>query len=152
MNAMVVFYSKFGHTRAVAEAIGDALAANGCTVHVQDAQKLTGADLAAIDLLVMGSPTHRMNLPPAVKTILAALPRRSLRRSARLAAFDTSYQLSPFLARFTAARTLARRLRRLGGKLAARPKTFIVLASEGPLADGEIDRARAWAETILQAS
>ena len=64
------------------------------------------------------------------------------------AAFDTSYKMSALLARFTAARKLARKLRNLGGKLVLPPETFHVEESEGPLYEGEVERAQAWAASI----
>ena len=67
-----------------------------------------------------------------------------------MAAYDTSYKMSPFLARFTAAKKLSRKLRKLGGKQLVPPETFHVVAREGPLYDGEVDRARVWAGSILK--
>jgi hypothetical protein len=97
---------------------------------------------------VMGSPTHRMNLPEAVRPVLEGLPKRVL-RGASVAAFDTSYKMSGLLRRFTAAPKLARKLRKLGGRQVVPPETFHVAGREGPLFDGEIERARAWAKSIL---
>jgi hypothetical protein len=67
----------------------------------------------------------------------------------QVAAFDTSYQLSAFLARFTTARHPDRGLHKLGGKRLTAPTTFYVHQEERyPLYEGEIDRARRWAESI----
>ena len=96
----------------------------------------------------MGTPTHKMNLPKAVKPILAALPNRIL-RGARFAAFDTSYRLSGWLTPFTAGKRLDARLRKLGGARLAPPMTFHVEAREGPLYPGEMDRAREWARGLM---
>jgi hypothetical protein len=58
--------------------------------------------------------------------------------------------MGAFLARFTAAKRIDRALRRLGGKRLVTPQTFHVHRHhEGPLLDGEIERAQHWAETIL---
>jgi hypothetical protein len=67
-----------------------------------------------------------------------------------VAAFDTSYKMSRWLAPFTAARKLAARLRKLGGKRVVPPETFHVEGREGPLYEGEIERARRWAALILE--
>lgn len=40
-------------------------------------------------------------------------------------------------------------LKKLGAEIIAEGKGFIVLESEGPLQDGELERAAAWAETLL---
>jgi flavodoxin len=149
MDALVIYLSRFGNTRTVAEAIGEALAAGG-RARLIEAVALTPADLNGVDLVVMGSPTHRMNLPQELRPWLESLPRRLL-RGKWVAGFDTSYRMSRWLAPFTAARKLDRKLRKLGGRRAARPETFHVVDREGPLYEGEIDRARAWARSILAA-
>jgi flavodoxin len=148
MNGLVVYYSRFGNTERVAEMIAGTLASDG-TVRVISTDQLTTSDLSEADLVVMGSPTHRMNLPEAVRPALKALPKRVL-RGAPVAAFDTSYKMSAWLARFTAAWKLARKLRKLGGRRVVPPETFHVVEREGPLYDGEIERAKAWAESILE--
>ena len=87
-------------------------------------EQVRPADLQGADLVVMGSPTHRMRLPEEVRPLFEALPRKRL-AGAAVAAFDTSYRMNRFLARFTAAKTLDRRLRKLGGKrMAAAVRTL----------------------------
>jgi hypothetical protein len=90
-----------------------------------------------------------MNLPQAVRPVFESLPRRVL-RGTPVAAFDTSYKMSRWLAPFTAAHKLAPRLRKLGGKRVVPPETFHVVGRDGPLYEGEIERARTWAASILQ--
>lgn len=147
MNALVVHFSKFGHTKMIAESIGETLETAG-TARVIGMDQLGESDLNQIDLVVMGSPTHKMNLPEAVQPVLEALPRRSL-RDVPVAAFDTSYRMNAFLARFTAAKRLDGKLRKLGGKRVVPPETFFVEGREGPLEEGEIERAKGWAASIL---
>jgi flavodoxin len=147
MKALVVYYSKFGNTQKVAEAIAGTLGSGG-TARTVPMDEMAISDLAGSDLVVMGSPTHRMNLPEAVRPLLANLPKRTLGRTS-VAAFDTSYKMSSWLARFTAARKLDKGLRKLGGKRIVPPETFHVVDSEGPLYDGEIERAQGWAGSIL---
>jgi flavodoxin len=149
MNALVVYYSQFGNTKKVAEAIGRVLGQAG-TVHTISTEELKAADLEGVDLVVMGSPTHKMNLPQAVRPVFDQLPRRAL-RGVGVITFDTSYQLSGFLARMTAAKRLDRKLRKLGGKRLMAPETFFVKKEEGyPLYEGEIERAERWAEEIVE--
>jgi len=148
MNTLVVHYSKFGNTRKVAEAIAGRLSRNGA-VRVISTDELEASDLKDLHLLVMGTPTHRMNLPEDIRPVFERLPRRLLPKTP-VAAFDTSYKMSPFLARFTAAKKLDRKLRKLGGKRVVPPETFHVMEKEGPLYDGELERAGKWADMILQ--
>ncbi len=147
MNALVVYFSKFGNTKQVADAIAETLETVG-SVRTLSMDRLAASDLQGVDLVVMGCPTHRMNLPETVRPVLKALPRRILRKTPS-AAFDTSYKMSAFLAHFTASKKLDQRLRKLGAKRVAPPQTFHVVDREGPLYDGEIERARAWARSML---
>jgi NAD(P)H-dependent FMN reductase len=112
------------------------------------ADRLTIADLQDVDLVVLGSPTHKMNLPVALRPLLDGLPKRCL-RGKQVAAFDTSYKMNWLLARFTAAPRLLKKMRKLGGKQAVRPETFFVVGREGPLFDGELERAQAWAAALI---
>ena len=148
MKALLVYFSQFGNTQKVAQAVAEGLEP-AASVRVIGAERLSVPELDGIDLLVMGSPAHRMNLPEAVRPVLAQLPRHSL-HGKWVAAFDTSYKMSRWLAPFTAARKLARQLRKLGGRQAAGPETFHVQGKEGPLYDGELVRAGAWARAVLK--
>jgi flavodoxin len=148
MQALVIYYSQFGNTRQVAEAIAGVLKGAGM-VRTLGTDQLAAADLEGIDLVVMGTPTHKMNLPQVVQPLFDELPGRSL-RGVPVAAFDTSYKMGAFLARFTAAKKLDRKLRKLGGKRLVPPETFHVHEHhEGPLYDGELERAQRWAESLL---
>jgi flavodoxin len=148
MNALVVYFSKFGNTQMVAEAIAEKLASNG-SVRTISSDDLTANELKDADLIVMGSPTHNMNLPKSVKPVFERLPRRVL-SGTPIAAFDTSYKMSWWLNQFTASKRLAKKLRKLGGKLAVPPEIFHVMEREGPLYEGEIERAQTWAASILE--
>jgi flavodoxin len=148
MNSLVFYFSKFGNTQKVAEVIAETLDAAG-SARALSLDQLSAEALKDADLVVMGSPTHRMNLPEAVRLVFERLPKRVL-RGTPVAAFDTSYKMSPFLARFTAAKKLAGKLRKLGGKRIAPPETFHVMEREGPLYEGEIDRAKKWAVTLMK--
>jgi flavodoxin len=148
VNALIVCYSEFGNTKKIAEAIAETLGSAG-SAHVISMDQLSVSDLTGVDLVVAGTPTHRMNLPEAARPVFETLPRRIL-RGTPVAAFDTSYKMSAWLARFTAARRLLSKFRKLGGKRVVAPETFHVMEKEGPLYDGEIERAREWARLILE--
>jgi len=153
VNTVVVYFSKFGNTQMVAEEIAEALRLAGA-VRVINSAALKAQDFMGADLVVMGTPTHNMSLPKAVRPIFDLLPKRSL-KSIPVAAFDTSYKMADrntpeWLARFTAAPKLARKLRRLGGKQVVAPETFHVKDREGPLYEGELERAARWAQSLVE--
>jgi len=147
MNTLVVYFSKFGNTQKLAEVIAERLSSNG-DVRTISSDNLTVEDLKNADLMVMGSPTHNMNLPKSVKPVFEKLPKRIL-SGTQVSAFDTSYKMSGLLNQFTASKRLIKKLRKLGGRPVLSPEIFHVMEREGPLYEGEIERAQAWAGSIL---
>jgi hypothetical protein len=68
----------------------------------------------------------------------------------RAATFDMRLDRSPWLTG-VAARGIARRIRRHGLDVVA-TESFLVEDSEGPLVEGELDRARAWGEELARSA
>jgi flavodoxin len=156
MRTLIVYYSKFGNTRRIAEALAETMREAG-DARLIDLDQLTSSDLEAADLVVVGSPTHAFSVPEAVRSVLDAQPPGVL--AGRLvAAFDTTVRPWPFR-RLRASPKLLDRLTRLGGKPIAPPETFFV-ATKGPrqtgetdmLLEGELDHARQWAQKLLTPS
>ncbi len=149
MNAIVIYESVYGNTRAIAEAIAEGLGASAMTTEEPPAH----ARLA--DLLVVGGPTHMHGMAtgrslrtsareptprgPSLRDWLATLPQTS---GAPAAAFDTRLDKSPW-ATGGASRGIAKRLKRHGYTV-VETASFLVAEGEGPLVDGELERARRW--------
>jgi flavodoxin len=155
MKALVIYETFFGNTEKIAQAIGNALAtqADVRVLRVSDAQP---AHLTGIGLLVVGAPTRAFSPGPATKAWLKTLTPNSLRR-VKVAAFDTRIALadvkSSILPVFVklfgyAAEPIARSLAQRGGSLIIPAEGFFVKDTEGPLKEGEIERAAAWAQRI----
>jgi len=142
VEALVVYDSQYGNTERIAQAIGEAIGSQ--VVRVGD---VSPAELKEFDLLIVGSPTHGGWYTPGVKGLLEALP---LLEGFKVAAFDTRTvsiwnRLLPF---GYAAPRIARKLEGNGGNLLAPPEGFVVLGIEGPLKDGELERAAGWASGL----
>lgn len=132
MRAVVAYESIFGSTRAVAEAVGEGLR-HRFLVLVAEVSHAPAA-LVGVDLLVAGGPAH-------VPECLRALPEPPGEVAA--AAFHTAVRTTAWLPD-RAAEPAARRLESLGYRLVVKPEHFYVTEVDGPLEDGEIERARAW--------
>ncbi len=152
MKALVIYDSVFGNTEKVAQAIGEALGApdNASVVKVPD---VTDDTLTGVDLLVVGSPTRAFKATPATMAWIKALPTGRL-SGVRIAAFDTRIAVADSKSGFLkfmvsifgyAAKPILGALTKKGGQAAAEPEGFFVTDSEGPLKDGELERAAAWA-------
>lgn len=87
---------------------------------------------------------------PAIKAFLTAIPARSL-TGVKVSAFDTGMPTADINSRFLnvmvkafgyAAEPIANRLKAKSGELVIEPEGLFVQASERPLKDGELQRAR----------
>ncbi len=150
---LVIYDSVFGNTAKVAKAIGEAL---GDTT-VKKVSDISKADLENVKILFVGSPTRAFNPTPAVKNFLKGLKKGSL-NDVKAAAFDTRIPLDKaelgFL-RFMikifgyADTKMVKQLEKAGAEITLVSAGFAVKDSEGPLAEGELERARDWAKKIL---
>jgi len=177
MRVAVVFESLFGNTHEVAQAIARGVSDARPDAQV-DVLKVGEADarlVAAADLLIVGGPTHIRGMTtglsrkmgvsaeekkepgerhelepgaegPGVRDWFRGLPKTPDRRPA--AAFDTRIG-----ARMAggAAHGIARRLQHHGYEVIAEPEGFLIQDDgEGPLKEGEQDRARGWATGLIR--
>ena len=159
VRAIVIFESLWGNTeqiaRHIASGLGDARSDLEVEVRQASAEALP-AD--GVDLIVVGGPTHAFSMsssstregaarqgatdiPDAgIREWIEAQPTPTL--PVRAATFDTRVA-SPRLPG-SAAKKALKRLVRLGFQPVAEPETFGVHGYDGPVADGELERARAW--------
>lgn len=154
MSTLVVYDSVFGNTEKVARAAGAVLSAR--VVKVTEIQP---ADLQGVTMLLVGSPTRAFSPLPSISGWLKSLPAGSL-NGVRAAAFDTRYTdvsaaQQPGILKWLAgifgyaAEKLTKTLASKGAQLAGQPGQFSIDDSEGPLSVNELDRAAAWARTLL---
>lgn len=158
MKALVVYDSVFGNTEQVAHAIGAALGSPD-EVETKRVTDVEPEQLTDVDVLIVGSPTRGFQPTPATKKLLKAIPDGEL-GGVKVAAFDTRFSVEDVdsailnvLVRLFgyAADPIADRLRKKGGDQADPPEGFIVEGTEGPLRDGELERAANWTKRILEA-
>ncbi len=156
MKAFVIYDSVFGNTEKIARAIAEGIDPVG-EVPVTQVSQVKPADLTGLDYLFVGSPTRGFKPTPAIMEFLTSLPTNSLSK-VRAAAFDTRIPLetikNPIFRAIVrrggyADKPIAVELERKGAILSIPSGGFFVLASEGPLQEGELERARQWAKTIL---
>ena len=177
MYVAVVYESLFGSTREAAEAIARGILEGrpDATVDVVRVGEADVAKVAGADLLVVGGPTHVRGMTtslsrhmgvageakkdpdeqhelqpgaegPGLRDWFHELPEAHGRRMA--AAFDTRIA-APMAG--GAAPHIAKRLRRHGYEVVCEPEGFSVHDDgQGPLKDGEQDRARRWAADLVR--
>lgn len=154
MNVAIVYDSIFSNTAAIARAIAGALEGAN-TVRLLTVQEAGSADLGATDLLIVGSPTRGFRPTPMIAEYVEGLGSIGAGKSA--AAFDTRLDLEsiqPAPLRWVidaggyAATRIGASLSRHGFTLRDDMAGFLVTGTEGPLKDGELERAAAWARSL----
>lgn len=164
MKALVVYDSQFGNTAQIAQAIGRGLGGsldNPPDVHVRQIAEVQPESIAGLDVLVVGSPTQKFRPTAATKEFLKRMANKSL-NGVRVAAFDTriteeEVNAHGVFAKFVnifgyAAQPIADDLQKKGGKQITPPAGFYVGGTEGPLLEGELERAEAWGREIAAGS
>jgi hypothetical protein len=169
MKAIVVYESMFGNTRHVAEAVADGLRSS-IETELVPANDTLGIDLADVQLVVVGAPTHAWGLSrtstrqgaatdavkhpdhhleagplePGVREWLHKLKKQGPRRGV---AFDTRLD-KPKALTGSAARSIQRGLHAAGFAYFGEAHSFTVTGMAGPLAPGEAERAQQWGEAM----
>jgi Flavodoxin domain len=163
VKALVVYESMWGNTEQVAEAIAAGLreSMEVDLVPVDQAPSDAGPE---VGLIVAGGPTHAFSMSRTstrndarqrgadhgqtgigLREWLDGLP--SGHHAQRIATFDTRVEKVRRLPG-SAAKAAAKAAHRHGFERATHVESFYVEDMEGPLVDGELDRATAWGREI----
>ena len=146
MKKLVIYDSQYGNTQKVAEAVAKSI--SGKLLCVSDTNT---TDLTGVEILIVGSPTQGGQSTQNIQAFLSSIPGEFL-KNVKVAAFDTRFSESKvnFALKILiktigyAAPKIAKSLEAKGGKLILHPEGFIVKGKEGPLAKGELERAKKW--------
>ena len=161
MKALVVYESIYGNTKLIAGAVAAGLAGDYET-ELSEVGQAQYSMAEGIDLLVVGGPTQMWGMTRGfsragarktgkqhgvtivskgigVREWLGKLPESD---GVAAGAFDT--RVSTKFPTGSAAKGIAARLEKKGFSVVVEPEGFYVADSEGPLREGELDRARQW--------
>jgi flavodoxin len=161
MKVLVEFETMFGNTKQIAEAVAAGLA----TTTEVTIDNVVHAPIVLpddVDALILGGPTHAFSMsrqstredamkrgavagevPLGIREWLQALPEHP--RPFFFAAFDTRTDMA--LVPGAASRSASRFARKKGFHV-LEPKSFYVQGYQGPLVEGELERARQWGEDL----
>ncbi len=158
MTIFILYDSYFGNTEQIAQAIGQALGSSE-QVETLRINQVTPDRLKGAALVAVGSPTRGFRPSEGTTKFLNSIPGDGL-QGAKVAAFDTRIStkdannvvLSVFVKFFGyAAEPIAKKLVKKGGTLVVPPEGFFVKGTEGPLKEGERERAVEWGKAIGKA-
>ena len=145
MKALIIYDSTYSNTEKIAKAIGAALTGD---VKVLRAIAANPADFGSFDLLVIGSPTYGGRPMPSVATLVNNISESAI-KGKNVAVFDTRIPSKMVKLFGFAADRIAKNLKGKGANLIVPAEGFFVTGKEGPLKDGEQERASAWAKTLV---
>lgn len=154
MKTIVLYDSRFGNTQKIAEAIGKGI---GNDTSVKKVSEVTPEEVSSLDVLVVGTPVHGGRASQDMQAFLKKMKSDSL-KGVKVATFDTRFEknkqglglkLVMAIAGYAAGR-VASDLVKKGGEVAADPAGFIVTGKEGPLKEGEIERAEKWGKLVVK--
>jgi flavodoxin len=141
MKSLVIYDSTHGNTKIIAETIAKELGDDAVAMTVSDF-KLDY--LQEVKFLVVGSPVIAWQPTTKMNEFLAKFKKKQL-DGFKGAAFDTRVTL---FIHGDAAGKMAVELARAGAVVVTEPMGFKVNGKEGPLLDGEIERAAAWGRSL----
>lgn len=155
MRILILYDSLYGNTEKIAYAIGDATKPFHETSIIK-VDKNTRFDLRDVQLLIIGSPTHGGQFTEPIKRFIDNSTQDSL-IDLKVATFDTSFpttNMGFFLNKLAkifgnAAPRIAKKFAKKGATVMD-TKIFYVLGKEGPLQEGEIERAKKWGEELIK--
>ena len=156
MKTLIVYDSIFGNTERIAQALGAVLGGEESAVTLR-VSEVKPEHLTGLGSLIVGSPTRAFRPTKAIDAFLKGIPANGL-KGVKVTAFDTRMSLadvqSKLLKRLAkvfgyAAKPISDKLVKKGGSLTAPPEGFFVKDSEGPLKDGELERAAEWVKRSI---
>jgi flavodoxin len=159
MKALVIYDTYFSNTEKIAQAVGNGLGRDE-EVTVVKVDAVNPEMLEKLEILVVGSPTRAFNPTPASKSFIRKLLPNQL-NGVKVTAFDTRLPINektPGILRFLAGifgyadKPLLDELKKKGGIQVVPTEGFMVTDSEGPLAEGELERAAEWGKEIRKAA
>lgn len=150
MKKLVIYDSYFGNTATIAEKIANELNCDHIKVHAMKKEMIND-----YDLVVIGSPTRAFQATKEIKAVVKEIKRLDI----QVAFFDTRVKMDdkvPRFLKFMASKfgysndTLEKIAGKKNIKLIVPSGEFYVQDSEGPLFEQEIDKAKQFADDILE--
>lgn len=141
MKALVIYDSNFGNTKRIAETIAEKLGEGVRVLQVSDFSK---KEIEGNELLVVGSPVNGWRPTEKINKFLEGFSNGQL-EGIKAAAFDTKFK-NPIAG--NASKRISKSLKEAGAEIVAKPQSFFVKGSKGPLTDGEMEKAAKWAVSI----
>lgn len=160
LKMLIVYDSFFGNTENIAQEISQVVNQSLISVELRTLRvsDVNPEHLNGLHVLIVGSPTRGFRPTKPIMEFINQIPDQGL-RNVKVAAFDTRVSSADVNSRALktlvkvfgyATETLDAKLRKKGGNRIISSEGFFVKDTEGPLKEGEIERAANWARNIVK--
>jgi flavodoxin len=155
MKILVLYDSVYGNTEKIAKALADSIT-SGNDIKTFHVGEFNPDHLAGLEVLIVGTPTQKFSPLKTVNEFIDRIPPGGL-KGIKVAAFDTRISSDDVKNRSLkfmiklfgyAAGPVLKKLESKGGKMITPVEGFIVNNTQGPLKEGEIERAAEWGRSI----
>lgn len=148
MKTLIVYDSYYGNTKKMAEELKKGIEGEVVVLNASDAIK---ENIKEVDYLIIGSPTRAFSATSNIKKFIKNNKKTNFDKM-KIAVFDTRMNVdeAPKILKFLASKfgfatnKMEKWLLKAGGKIAIKSEGFFVTEIQGPLKEGEIDRAKTW--------
>jgi menaquinone-dependent protoporphyrinogen IX oxidase len=153
LKGIIIYDTSYGNTKKVAETIAETLKESGIEADFFKVNEVKNLSAKDYDFLVLGSPTKFGTMSFAVKFFLGKMKSEEWINKP-FAAFDTENPENIEKARaenkeWSAAEKIAAKLKEKKMNQLLPVLKAAVLGQKGPLVDGEIERAKEFARTLI---
>lgn len=153
---VIIYDSLFGNTAVVAHHLAEAVRTKGYEVTELKVGETNDQIIKKADFLIIGSPTQSFNASKPMLEFLDNLESETIRNKPTLV-FDTRIDLEKIESKFLrwlvkrggfATAPMSKKLNKKGARILG-TEGFIVNDREGPLRDGELERASNWVTHLI---
>lgn len=148
MKGIVIYDSSYGNTKKIATAIADTL--NESKLHVDLFYMKDIKELEKHDFLVIGSPTKIGTMSWTVRRFIGKKINDEEWANKPFATFDTEMASAIKKGGASAAEKIAEKLKGKNLRQALPPFKAVVRGMKGPLEEGEIEKAEAFAKELAR--
>lgn len=153
---VLVYDSLFGNTALIAKKLAETARSMGNELIEMRVNEIDNQLMKQANLLIIGAPTQSFNASKPMLEFLEKVDSDTVKNKQTIV-FDTRIALQAIDSKFLrwlvsrggyATAPISKKLRKKGAKILG-AEGFIVSDREGPLVEGEIERAANWLKSIL---
>lgn len=154
---VLIYDSLFGNTAIIAKKLAETARSLGNEIIEMRVNEIDNQLLKQANVLIIGAPTQSFNASKPMLEFLDKVDPDAVKNKMTIV-FDTRIALEAIDSKFLrwlvtrggyATAPISKKLRKKGAKILG-AEGFLVTDREGPLAEGEVERAGEWLKTILQ--